>query len=302
MPSSPLQEQARNLVAGRVALTRPWRCSVRRLGSLACFDPVLAWHLPAMIVAGAMRCGTTSLFALLDGHPQLAASLYKELHFFDLHYARGSAWYRRQFHPSSGLPGGRTRLPFESSPYYMYEPRVPGRARQLLPDVKLVFLLRDPVERAFSHYRKNVRDGREPLSFADALDAEEERLAGEEERMLDDASYVSPLHQYYSYRARGCYALQLARWLAVFPVDQLLVLDAGRLFSSPLNVLGEVLAFLGVEPWRPRQLDARNVGTGGDKLDPSVRESLRTFYVPHDRRLRDLLGWSPTVTPTSAAA
>jgi hypothetical protein len=302
MPSATHQEEARKLVAGRVTATRPWRCSARRLGSLACFDPVLARRLPAMIVAGAMRCGTTSLFALLEGHPRLAPSLFKELHFFDLHHARGAAWYRRQFRPSIGLSGGRMRLPFESSPYYMFEPRVPGRVRALLPDVKLVFLLRDPVERAFSHYRKNVRDGREPLSFADALDAEEERLAGEEERLLDDASYVSPLHQYYSYRARGCYAEQLGRWCDIFPHDQMLVLDAGRLFAGPREVLGEVLAFLGVDPWQPPRLDARNVGTGGGALDPAVHESLRTFYAPHERRLRDLLGWSPAVTPISAAA
>lgn len=245
-----------------------------------------------------MRCGTTSLFTLLAGHPRLAPSVTKEVHYFDLHHGRGPAWYRRQFLPSVR----RQRLPFESSPYYMFEPRAPERVRSLLPDVKLVFLLRDPVERAFSHYRKNVRDGREPLSFADALDAEEERLAGEEERMLADDAYVSQLHQYYSYKARGCYADQLARWHAIFPASQIRVVDAGRLFASPPKVVDEVLAFLGVDPWLPARFDARNVGSGGGALDPAVGESLRRFYIPHDRRLHDMLGLSPLEPRISPAA
>ena len=301
MSSSACQQAARALVAGSRA-TKRRRRSAWWPGSLACLDPFVTRRLPALIIVGAMRCGTTSLFRLLDGHPQLAPSLVKELHYFDLHHAAGPAWYRRQFRPGIALAGGRVRLPFESSPYYMFEPRVPGRMRALVPDVKLVFLLRDPVERAFSHYRKNVRDGREPLSFADALDAEEERLAGEEERMLDDETYVSPLHQYYSYRARGCYADQLVRWRGMFPSTQMLVLDAGRLFARPQDVLDEVLAFLGVDAWSSARLEARNVGTGGGDVDPVAQESLRMFYEPHEIRLRDLLGWSPTVTPISAAA
>jgi hypothetical protein len=124
-----------------------------------------------MVIVGAMRAGTTSLFSFLARHPQVAASFGKEVHYFDLRFHRGPAWYRCQFRrPRTDTRGDAVGV--ESSPYYMFDPRVPGRMAALMPDVKLVFLLRDPVERAFSHYRKNCRDGREPLSFADALAAE----------------------------------------------------------------------------------------------------------------------------------
>lgn len=249
-----------------------------------------------MILAGTMRGGTTSLFQYLAEHPQIVPSRRKEVHFFDHEHRRGAAWYRWQFRswPGPHLPR------FESTPYYMFEPRVPARLRALLPDARLLFLLRDPVERAFSHYRKNRRDGREPLGFAEALAVEDERLAGEEERMLADPTYVSPLHQYYSYRRRGEYATQLARWREHFPSAQMLVLDAGRLFVNPRDTLRLVTSFLGLDPWEPASFSPHNAGRLDQPLPDAVRARLEAHFAPHERRLESLIGWCPSRTRMAA--
>lgn len=246
--------------------------------------------LPAVILAGTMRGGTTSLFEYLARHPQIVPSRNKEVHFFDREHRRGAGWYRWQF-PSAPDP----LLPrFESTPYYMFEPRAPARVRSLLPEARLLFLLRDPVERAFSHYHKNRRDGREPLGFAEALAAEDERLAGEEERILADPAYASPLHQYYSYRRRGHYAEQLIRWRHHFPATQMLVLDAGRLFTSPRDTLRLVTAFLGLDPWEPAIFSPHNAGRIDQPLPGHVRARLEAHFAPHESRLESLLGWCPS--------
>lgn len=258
-------------------------------------------RLPRLIIPGAMKAGTTSLFEYLDGHPQLVPSREKEVHYFDMHFHRGIGWYARQF-PRCRAAGGAAALPFESSPYYLFEPRVPARVREVVPDVKLVVLLRDPVDRAFSHYHNNRRLGREDLAFEDALAAEAGRLAGEEERLLADPRAVSLRHKWYSYLRRGLYAEQLLRWRACFPAEQMLVLDAGRLFSEPRAVLAEVLAFLGVDPWVPPSVTPRNEGRHGDVMRPETRARLEDFFAPHERRLAGLIGWCPSARRPRQAA
>lgn len=258
-------------------------------------------RLPRVIIPGAMKAGTTSLFEYLNGHPQLVPSREKEIHYFDMHFHRGTGWYARQFPRPRGT-GGAAALPFESSPYYLFEPRVPARIRAVVPDVKLVVLLRDPVDRAFSHYHNNRRLGREDLTFEDAVAAEEERLAGEEERLLADPRAVSLRHKWYSYLRRGLYAEQLLRWRACFSAEQMLVVDAGRLFAEPRAVMAEVLAFLEVDPWEPPSFSPRNEGGHGGAMRPETRARLEAFFAPHERRLAELIGWCPSARRLRRAA
>ncbi len=250
--------------------------------------------LPGLIIPGAMKGGTTSLFRYLEGHPQLAPAPRKEVHYFDHHFHRGPAWYRRQFPATRPTASDAAPIACEASPYYMFEPRVPQRVHELVPDVKLVFLLRDPVERAFSHYHNNRRLGREPLDFEAALDAEDDRTLAEEDRLRVNALHVSEPHRLYSYRRRGLYAEQLLRWQACFPADQMLVIDSRRLFTDPTAVVAEVLRFVGVAQWQPRSLAARNEGRHGQAMSPRARGRLEAFFAPHEERLRRLIGWCPS--------
>jgi hypothetical protein len=289
----------RRCIANRVIAPRPARSPSTRQrlkGALADLvrrrQPAAAFPLPTAVLAGAMRSGTTSLFSWLVQHPQVVGSRRKEVHFFDIDFARGPDWYRRQF------PGARdpSLQRLEATPYYMFEPRVPQRMRELIPDARIVCLLRDPVERALSHYRKNRRDGREPLSFSDALSAEDDRLEGEEDRMLADPSYLSRVHQHFSYRRRGYYADQILRWHLHFPKDQVLILDAGELFARPSQTVARVVAFLGLDPWEPPRFPARNATVREDRLPDTERERWTAHFVPHQRRLESLIGWCPSHT------
>lgn len=250
---------------------------------------------PSFIIAGGMRCGTTSLHATLARHPQLCASYHKEVHYFDLHHRLGAGWYARQFPKPRRLPDGSDTRAFESSPYYMFDPRVPERMREMLPEVRILFLLRDPVERAISHYRKNIRDGREHLAFGDAIDAEDDRLAGEEERLIADPHYVSEVHRYASYKARGRYADLIARFQPLFPAGQILAVDAGRLFAEPSTVVAEICRFLGIDPWQPEQFAAANVSRQDYVVEESVRRRLEEVFEPHEHALERMLGWRPSV-------
>lgn len=253
--------------------------------------------LPDFLIIGAQKCGTTSLYERLVEHPGVVAASRKEVHFFDLEHHRGAAWYARHFDANRGR-----RITGEATPYYLFHPRAAARAAALLPECRLIVLLRDPAARALSHYHQEVRHGVEPLPLSEALAAEEARLSGEHERLRSDPNHRSPAHQHYSYKARGRYAEQLDVWLARYPRDQLLVVDADQLARDPAPTLARVFAFLGLPPdggARP----LRRLNAGGYPPPPrEVRESLARYFEPHDRRLERLIGWAPGRQPREGAA
>jgi hypothetical protein len=244
--------------------------------------------LPSVLIIGAQKSGTTSLFNYLVRHPDVFPSLRKEVHYFDFNYDRGLKWYRAHFPYTHQLRRGTLTL--DASPYYQVHPLVPQRAAELLPGVKLVALLRNPVDRALSHYQHEVRGGRETLSFAEAIEKEPERLAGEEKRLREDPSYYSYNHHRYSYMQRGLYVEQLRRWVEHFPRSQLLVLQAESLFRAPAEVTGEVYRFLGLPPHK-LELKKPFVQVGYDRQMPAdLRSKLVNYFEPYNRELFQWLG------------
>jgi hypothetical protein len=291
-----LSPQEPNTMRGNRTFTRFWQARHVRLARHL-VSPAL-WlrrmtasrrPLPDFIIAGAQKAGTTSLFDYLSGHPQCAAPLTKEVHYFDDNFSRGENWYRMHFPPVTA-GDAPAALCFESSPYYMFDPRVPARMQKLLPDAKIIFLLRNPVSRAYSHYQHSVRRGREPLSFEAALEAEPTRLADEHERLLAGADYRSDAHRNYSYMARGVYVDQLLRWEAHYLRRQMLVIQAERMFKNPREAFVEVLAFLGLDAWLPADFGARNSGSYTAPMSAAARERLARFFEPHNERLFEHLG------------
>jgi len=244
--------------------------------------------LPSALIIGAQKGGTTSLFNYLVRHPDVLAPYAKEIHYFDLHYHRGLRWYRGHFPFSRRLLDGTLTL--DASPYYLAHPQVPRRAFQLLPHVKLVALLRNPVDRALSHYQHEVRGGRESLSLAEALDREAERMAGEEERLARDPGYYSYNHHRYSYTLRGRYLDQLQRWTEHFPRSQLLVIQSERFFRDPAGVTAEVHEFLGQRPHRLDRYKPFLQGSYEREMSPALRRRLTDYFAPHNARLYEWLG------------
>ena len=240
--------------------------------------------LPDFLVIGAQKAGTTALYAYLRWHPGIAGPSWKEVSFFDRHWWRGEAWYRGQFPLRAG-----ERLVGEASPSYLFHPLAPERARSLVPGAKLVALLRDPVDRAYSQYQHEVALGREPLSFEDALAAEDERLVGEVERLIADSRAFSRAWWDHTYTARGRYAEQLERWLEAFPSEQLLVVRTEELGERPAETYASILAFLGAEPHElpdyPRVFDRDY-----EPMRAETRAALAATFAEPNRRLEALLG------------
>ena len=249
--------------------------------------------LPDYLIIGVQRGGTTSLSRYLGSHPNVQSSTHKEIHYFDLNYGWGEAWYRGHF-PTRGyrrLIAARKGLSLtgEASPYYMFHPLAAGRAAEVLPSVRLIVMLRDPVERAISHYYHCRRRGVELLSLEEALDREAERLEGEEKRIEDEPGYDSPNHRFFSYVARGMYARQLRRWFDVFPREQVLVIESGRFRSEPEKGFANVLEFLDLPPFHLQEFKQHNAKEH-EEADPATVERLASIFRPHNSELFDLLG------------
>jgi hypothetical protein len=248
----------------------------------------VAGTLPDFLIIGAQKCGTTFLYHLLCQHPYVEPAATKEVHFFDTNFAEGVQWYRSHFLPPS-QKDGRKVLTGESSPYYIYHPHASKRAAKVVPQAKLIALLRNPVDRAYSDYNHKFREAREPLSFEEAIEAEEERLKGEKEKMLADENYASINYRKFSYLSRGVYVDQLKEWRRYFEEEQLLILKSEDFFESPQATFDRVLAFLGLPPWETGVLGERNEGSY-EQMNPATRQRLEDYFEPHNKRLYEFLG------------
>lgn len=256
---------------------------------------------PDFLVIGAQRAGTTSLFRALSAHPGIFTPVLqaKGVHYFDTNYGRPLTWYLTHFPTSLALRAASRRhgvnaVAGEASPYYVFHPAAPARIAEDLPRVKLIFMLREPVGRAYSHFQHMLFEGHEAAgSFEEAIALEPGRLDCEEARLLADPSYVSMHHQHHSYLARGRYAEQLRRLQGLFRPSQILVLDSHQLFAEPREGLAEVLHFLGLPPHPAVELRSLNGGTYPPLLAGTARR-LRQYYEAGDIELARLLGWAPS--------
>jgi hypothetical protein len=255
--------------------------------------------LPDFLIIGAAKAGTTSLYRYLTQHPHVARARRKEIRFFHRHYEKGAIWYRAHFPLALRRAWETARhgefLTGEASPAYLFYPHAARRVHALLPQAKLIVILRNPVDRAYSQYRQKVRRGIETLSFEEAIEREPERTRGEEERMLADESYLAePLFRF-GYVRRGFYAEQLEPWLALFPRERMLFLSAEEFFADPARATREATDFIGLAPREPaeyvREFERHNAGDAGrDALSPELRARLAAHYAPANRRLYALLG------------
>ena len=233
-------------------------------------------RLPDFLGVGVQKGGTTTLQLLLEQHPGVYVPEAKELHYFSLHYGRGEGWYREQLAAAS--PNQRCG---EITPYYLFHPEAASRIHALVPAVRLIVLLRDPVERSLSQYFHSRRLGLEPLELEQALAAEQQRLEGSEAELAGvDGRHRS--HQEHSYLARSRYELQLQRLERLFPAEQLLVLRSEDLFAQSEGLWQQVLTFLEVEAVPLPAGGVRGNGGGGEAVAvaQSLRDQLRQRLAP----------------------
>ncbi len=256
---------------------------------------------PSFLICGGQRCGTTSLYRALAAHPVvLKAVLHKGVHYFDTSYKRGMSWYRAHFPMQRQAERiqqryGAPAQTFESSPYYMYHPQAAARIARDLPGAKLVVLVRDPVERAYSQHAHEVaRDFESERDFGNALALEPARLHRQEEKLAQDPEYYSFAHQHHAYRARGEYARYLAVMAQHVGRERIHVVESERFFAEPESTYDEVCSFLGLPTHLGRPpFERHNARPRTSDMDPAIRRELTAHYAPHDEALAMWLGRMP---------
>ena len=242
--------------------------------------------LPSFVVAGAQKACTTSLFEMIGRHPDVTPAVLKETRHFDLTPDRPVDEYRSYFPIRAATS---QRITGEATPDYLLFPWVPDALAAAVPRVRVIVILRDPVDRAFSHYCHAVARGEEHLDFEAALEAEPGRLA---DGPVAPGTAAAMRYSRFSYAARGRYAEQLRRWFAAFPRERLLVLQFRDLAERPQDVFDQTTAFLGLRAITVSGPTTYNVGSS-EAIPSRSRRRLSDYFAPHDTELADLLGEAP---------
>jgi hypothetical protein len=278
--------------------------------------------MPDFIVIGTQRGGTTSFYHYLTQHPSVAPASTKEVHFFDVSFQKGVWWYRAHFPLLLRRRYAESRLqqPFitgEASPYYLFHPLVPQRIVQTMPHVKLIALLRNPVDRAYSQYRLELDWGFETRTFEDAVASEEMRNGDKGDQLVAEGARQGFNYRHHTYLSRGIYVDQLQRWLSLFPPEQLLILKSEDFYEAPAATLKQTLDFLHLPSTQPSQMSAadydphdgysrlRQTKRSVSSMTPALRQQLYAYFAPHNARLYELLGkdlgWESMVESPSSS-
>ena len=252
--------------------------------------------LPDFYLIGAQKCGTSALYDYLVQHPCIHPCTTKEPRFFDKYYNRGLNWYKSCF-PLIFYKQIETKLfhrkflTGEATERYFEHPHVPQRIKQITPKSKFIILLRNPIDRAYSHYNMRYESKKEVLSFEDAINREKERTKGEFERMLKDENYYSKDYFHYSYLDRGIYVTKLKSWMNIFPKEQFLILQSEEFFKEPGKIYNQVLKFLKLSKWQLSEY--KKIGAGiytRNEIDPQLKKKLIEFFKPYNEDLYKFLG------------
>jgi len=249
--------------------------------------------LPDFLIIGAARSGTTSLYQYLAQHPSVIPGVGKEIYFFDKKFDKGINWYK-SFFPTklskSRLENKQNRkcLTGEATPRYLHYPHVPKRVFNLIPNVKLIVLLRNPIDRAYSHYQMEVSSGNEELSFEDAIEQEEKRILDDMRKMENDENFYSVYFYRKAYLTRGIYVDQLKRWFKFFSKEQFLILKSEDLYSNPSKIYQQALDFLGLQKYELDSFKAHRMRKYSS-IREKTREKLTEYFRPHNEQLYQLL-------------
>ena len=244
--------------------------------------------LPDFLIIGGQKCGSTTLSALLNQHPNVEPSLVKEIHYFDMdrHYAKGPAWYKAFFPDTKKLHGNQ--ITGEATPS-MHNPIVAERTAQLLPEAKLIAIVRDPVERAVSHYVHNAVRDRFPETLEEIIAKEKALGSPSLERLKSDKELAEKYHLY-SILRRGTYIENFGEWLKYYDKSALHVVFLSDLSTNTAETMQGIFDFLDLPPYDVKPISAMNTRMGKSSTSERVLEELRTYYAPYDARLAKFLG------------
>jgi len=251
--------------------------------------------LPDFLIAGFNRSGTHSLFEYMGQHPNILNASRREIHYFTLSYWRGLNWYKSYF-PTSIYRNycekkySQKFLTGEATPHYVFHPLAIKRIKKLVPNVKLIVVLRDPVENAYSHYQHYWRGGIEKESFEEAIKTDKERFEKINELYKEDQIKEHDLKNvkipYVSY---ATYIIHIKRLLEIFPKEQILFIKNFDLNQNPQEELKKIFRFLNLPEYTVQDLKKRNVGKY-EKMKSQTEKYLREYFKQFNKELEDLLG------------
>jgi hypothetical protein len=241
--------------------------------------------LPNFILIGAQKGGSSALYKFICEHPKVQRAFIKEPHYFSGRYRTDNLkWYRALFpFKNSGIITG------EASPSYITHPLSPSRIKSLLPEAKLILIVRNPVERAFSNYFHSVKYGREELPIEEAFNRPISDFETEYNRMRDEDGYHSQFYYRFGYVHKGFYDFHLANWYQHFAKEQLLVVENNELLNEPDKVYKEVLEHLELDSFRPEAFKKINVGST-KKVDEGLRAEIAEKFKESNQRFFEMIG------------
>jgi hypothetical protein len=242
--------------------------------------------LPDFIIIGAMKSGTTSLYNYICEHPCVLPAAYDEVGFFDDNFHLGLNWYRSLFPTKKQIENIRKKegiaITGEDTPFYFWNKDARDRIKKLLPEIKLVLILRNPVDRAFSEYNNVVREKGVKLSFEEYIKPD---LGNIENNPLN----VSQCGQKSAIISRGIYFIQLQMWQELFPKESIFIFDSNELSNKPVETMNKVFKFLNLPDYDfEKRFHIKKFGYG--KMNDSTREKLIEFYRPMNEKLFNLIG------------
>lgn len=252
--------------------------------------------LPDFLIVGYHKAGTTSLYDYLTQYKNIGSAYRKEVNYFSFSYWRGLDWYKTNFptFKTKKKIENETKIKFltgEASPYYIFSPLSLERIHKDLPNIKIIVLLRNPIDRAYSHYMHKKRLSWEPAnSFEEAIKEDEERF-----EIMKDKFMKDELHEYdqstyaVPYLSIGKYHIHIKKLMKIISAEQILILKSTELSQMPEKTMEKVLNFLKISTNEKIDFKKSNVGKY-DKMNNKTREKLIEYYKPHNKELEKILG------------
>ena len=242
--------------------------------------------LPDFVVIGSTKSGTTSLHYYLIQHPGIISE--RNVHFFEYMQTNSIEWYRAYF-PTKAYKNFKKLTVGEQTATYLFHPLIPKRIHTTIPNAKLIVVLRNPVDRAYSNYTHQVREGIEKRTFEEAIKSELKRIEickNNSEYKINNDDFSN--HVIFSYLRHGIYVDFIKAWMEFFTKEQFLILPTYDLNNNRAKFLKQVFDYLNVQNFEIKDVERQNVGEY-KKLDKSMRKFLVDYYRPHNERLFKLL-------------
>ena len=247
--------------------------------------------LPDFIIIGSMKCGTTSLYYDICEHPCVSAAAYDEIGFFDSNFHLGLNWYRSMFPTKRQIEGVRRKegvaITGEDTPFYFWNPVAAKRIQKLLPNIKLITILRNPIYRAYSEYQDQASNESDFPSFETVIENEMNMKRNDTSLITEENFEI--FKQKNSNLLKGIYVDQLKIWTRLFPKGQIFTLTTEDLNSDSIGTLELVFQYLNLPKYKIKNPQYKKQKKYVS-MNTQTRKLLIQFFKPHNEELFKFIG------------